>query len=138
MIIIVKEKVRYYETDMMGIAHHSNHIRWFECGRSEYLQRAGVDLNELMKRGIIYPIKHVSCEYLHPIYFGDILRIETTVKRLTRAQMVCTYRLVRDIDDTLLAIGETQNVFALQKTGAPTRLDLENYNKLKVLQNSDT
>ena len=42
-MITVVEKVRFYETDMMGIAHHSNHIRWFECGRCEYFAAAGLD-----------------------------------------------------------------------------------------------
>ena len=47
-MITVVEKVRFYETDMMGIAHHSNHIRWFECGRCEYLAAAGIDLFALL------------------------------------------------------------------------------------------
>ena len=65
-MVTVIEKVRFYETDMMGIAHHSNHIRWFECGRCEYLRQAGIDLFELMDQGILFPIKHVSCEYISP------------------------------------------------------------------------
>ena len=61
-MVTIIEKVRFYETDMMGIVHHSNHIRWFECGRCEYLRQAGIDLFELMDRGILFPIKNVSCE----------------------------------------------------------------------------
>ena len=55
-MVTVTERVRFYETDMMGIAHHSNHIRWFECGRCEYLKQAGIDLFELMDEGILFPI----------------------------------------------------------------------------------
>ena len=76
-MITVVEKVRFYETDMMGIAHHSNHIRWFECGRCEYFAAAGLDLFDLLDQGITYPIKSVSCEYISPINYADIIDIET-------------------------------------------------------------
>ena len=87
-MITVVEKVRFYETDMMGIAHHSNHIRWFECGRCEYLAAAGIDLFALLDRGISYPIKSVSCEYISPINYADTIDIETRLVKLSRAQMV--------------------------------------------------
>jgi len=75
-MVTVLEKVRYYETDMMGIVHHSNHIRWFECGRVEYMRKAGIDLLELLEEGISYPIKNVSCEYIRPIYLTMLLLLK--------------------------------------------------------------
>ena len=99
-MITVVEKVRFYETDMMGIAHH-----------------AGIDLFALLDRGISYPIKSVSCEYISPINYADIIDIETRLVKLSRAQMVFSYRIVNHDDHSLLATGTTQNVFAHKDSG---------------------
>lgn len=136
-MVTVIEKVRFYETDLMGIAHHSNHIRWFECGRCEYLKQAGLDLLALFADGISYPIKSVSCEYIEPIRFDDVIRIETTLSKLTRAQMVFTYRLVRHADGTLLATGMSQNAFTHKETGKVARLDDAYYMPLKAFYDAD-
>ncbi len=130
-MITISEKVRFYETDMMGIVHHSNHIRWFECGRCEYLRQAGVDLFELMEQGILFPIKNVSCEYFHPINYGDTIDIETTLTKLSRAQMTYSYRIVRHDDGLLLAAGTSQNVFTHKNSGTVARLGGKYYEKLK-------
>ena len=55
--------VRFYETDMMGIAHHSNHFRWFEMARIEFLRHIGVTLWDMMDEDIVFPIMNVSCNY---------------------------------------------------------------------------
>lgn len=62
-MITVQEKVRFVETDLMGVVHHSNYFRWFEMGRVEYLRQAGVFLTELMADGIVFPITHVDCQF---------------------------------------------------------------------------
>ena len=56
-------KVRFYETDLMGVVHHANYLRWFEMGRVEYLRQAGIDLNEMMGEGFMVPIVDVNCRY---------------------------------------------------------------------------
>ena len=114
-MITVVEKVRFYETDMMGIAHHSNHIRWFECGRCEYFAAAGLDLFDLLDQGITYPIKSVSCEYISPINYADIIDIETRLVKLSRAQMVFSYRIVRH-DDRRLLRQERRRTYLSTKT----------------------
>ena len=53
-------KVRFYETDLMGVVHHANYLRWFEMGRVEYLRQAGIDLNEMMGEGFMVPIVDVN------------------------------------------------------------------------------
>jgi acyl-CoA thioester hydrolase len=131
-MVTVIEKVRFYETDMMGIVHHSNQIRWFEVARCEYLRQAGVDLFALMDSGITFPIKHVSCEYISPINYEDNIAIEARLAKLSRAQMVFSYRIVNSADGTLMAEGMTQNVFTHKDDGSVARLDKENYAKLKA------
>ena len=135
-MVTVTDKVRFYETDLMGIAHHSNHIRWFECGRCEYLKRAGLDLLALFDEGYSYPIKSVSCEYIEPIHFDDVITIETTLTKLSRAQMVFSYRIVRE-DGVLMATGTSQNVFTHKATGQVARLDDAHYLPLKAFRDAE-
>lgn len=137
-MVTITERVRFYETDLMGIAHHSNHIRWFECGRCEYLKQAGLDLLELFADGFSYPIKSVSCEYIEPIHFDDTIVIETYLTKLTRAQMVFSYRIVRQSDGVLLAQGTSQNVFTHKDTGAVARLDDTHFKPLKAFYDTET
>ena len=110
-------QVRFYETDMMEVAHHTNHLRWFEMGRVEFFRSCGISLWDMMNEGIVFPITKVSCEYKEPARFDDIITVEVTVAKLTRAQCVFTYRLVREADGALIATGETQNVFTDKETG---------------------
>ncbi len=109
-MVTVTEKVRFVETDMMGVVHHSNYFRWFEIGRVDYLKQAGVDLLQLFNEGIIYPIRDVSCRYISSAKFNDIIHIETEMAEFSRAKMVFTYRILND-KGALLATGMTQNVF---------------------------
>ncbi|WP_303060400.1 acyl-CoA thioesterase [Veillonella magna] len=115
-------QVRFYETDMMEVAHHTNHLRWFEMGRVEFFRSCGISLWDMMNEGIVFPITKVSCEYKEPARFDDIITVEVTVAKLTRAQCVFTYRLVREADGALIATGETQNVFIDKETGKIIRL----------------
>ena len=136
-MITITERVRFSETDMMGNAHHSNHIRWFECARCAYFDQAGVSLFKLMDDGILFPIKHVACEYIDNIYYNDDISIEARLTKLTRAQMVFSYRILRTKDGHLMAEGMTQNVFTHKETGKVARLADEPYNNLKALYELD-
>lgn len=110
-MVTVREKVRFVETDMMGVAHHSNYFRWFEMGRVEYLRQVGIYLNELMAAGIVFPITNVDCQYRASAKFDDYILIETTLAEVSRAKMVFRYDVRREADGVLLAAGHTTNVF---------------------------
>ena len=109
---IASVNVRFYETDMMGIAHHSNHFRWFEMARIEFLRQIGVTLWDMMNEDIVFPIMNVSCNYKEPANFDDELHIETYLVKMSRAS-----------DGALLATGETKNAFMSKSTGKIVRLD---------------
>ncbi len=136
-MVTVTMQVHFYDTDMMGIAHHSNHIRWFECGRVEYFRKAGVDLLELMDEGITFPIKKVTCEYISPVNFDDKIDIETRLFKLSRAQMVFHFRIVRKETGELLATGETQNVFTHKDSGSIARLTDAQMGKFRSMYEED-
>ena len=92
--------VRFYETDMMGIAHHSNHFRWFEMARIEFLRHIGVTLWDMMDEDIVFPIMNVSCNYKEPARFDDTINIAMVLYwRWVRLRMpLCLNRLGKSYD----------------------------------------
>lgn len=80
--------VRYYETDQMGIVHHSNYIRYFECGRVDMLKQIGLPMEKIEASGVMMPVVGVECRYRGPARFGDVLKVVTFVDELPRAKMV--------------------------------------------------
>lgn len=131
MTIKIQYKVHFFDTDTMGVVHHSNYIRWFEIGRVEYLRGIGIDLNDMMLDGILFPITKVEAQYHSPAYFDDLLEIETTAVALTKAKMEFEYKVFRNGDDKVLVTGFTQNVFTNKETGKITRLPDKYYNLMK-------
>ena len=80
-------EVRYYETDLMGIVHHSNYIRYFECGRHQFLLDVGLPITELEKSGIMMPVVSVEAHYHTPARMGDILRVVSRVEKEPMARI---------------------------------------------------
>ena len=80
-------EVRYYETDLMGIVHHSNYIRYFECGRHQFLLDVGLPITELEKSGIMMPVVSVEAHYHTPARMGDILRVVSRVEKEPMARV---------------------------------------------------
>jgi len=130
-VITVREKVRFVETDLMGVVHHSNYFRYFEMGRVEFLRQAGVLLTELMEKGIVFPITDVGCKYHASAKFDDYILIETEMTEVSRVKMLFTYQVRREADGVLLASGTTTNLFTAISSGKIIRLPAEYYNKLE-------
>ena len=80
-------EVRYYETDQMGIVHHSNYIRYFECGRHQFLIDVRLPIMELEKHGIMMPVVSVSAKYHTPARMGDVLRVVSRVEKEPMARI---------------------------------------------------
>ncbi len=66
-----RHKVQYYETDQMGIVHHSNYIRWFEEARTDYMERMGMGYDQMEARGILSPVLSVEADYHQMVRFGE-------------------------------------------------------------------
>ena len=124
-------RVSFYDTDAMGVVHHSNYIRWFEIGRVKFLRSIGITLGEMMDDGYVFPITEVRCKYIASGKFDDVLRIETTPVALTKAKMEFSYKIYRDSDNTLLVEGFTQNVFTHKDNGHITRIPDKFYLKMR-------
>lgn len=110
-IVQLGDRVRFVETDMMGVVHHSNHFRWFEMGRVEFLRQAGIRLLELMAEDIVFPIREVECKYLASALFDDEIVIEAQLAELSRVKLVFHYRILRPRTEEVLAVGRTISVF---------------------------
>ncbi len=115
----------YYETDRMGVIHHSNYIRWFEEARIDYLNKIGMPYDEMEEMGIMMPVLGVACEYKAPVHFGDTVVILTTVTEFKGAKLTISYEIYDAKTKILRTKGETRHCFVHAKTFQPLRLRTE-------------
>jgi len=106
-------RVRYAETDQMGVAYHGNYFAWFEVGRTEFLRELGFDYRTLEREeGCYILVADASCRYKAPARYDDLLRIRTELRAIRGPLLRFAYSLIRDGDGALLAQGETAHVVA--------------------------
>jgi len=113
-------EVRYYETDQMGVVHHSNFIRYFETARTLSMKKMGIPYDDMERNHIVMPIVSVSCNYKRPARFGDIITVTTILAKLPTVKIEFGYE-VRNAQGTLLATGATVLAFAHRETLRPMR-----------------
>jgi acyl-CoA thioester hydrolase len=101
----IEIRVRYQETDAMGVLHHANYFTYFEMGRTELLRANGYDYRQVEEGGIFMVIVDVSCRYRRPVRYDDVLRLHTRLKRVTAAKIEHEYQLFRG--DELMAEGHS-------------------------------
>jgi acyl-CoA thioester hydrolase len=112
-------RVRYAETDRMGLLHHANYIVYFEQGRTELLRANGLSYRDLEDQGYLLVITHLDVRYRGPAYFDDLLTLRTTVTRTTTVRIDHHYELFRD--GTLVAEGTT-TLACVDRDGRPQPL----------------
>ncbi|HTH51994.1 MAG TPA: thioesterase family protein [Pyrinomonadaceae bacterium] len=100
-------RVRYAETDQMGIVHHSNYLVWFEVGRTELCRQKGFSYTEMERDGSLLVVAEVHLRYRSPAFYEDLLTIRTRVGEVRRRSIRFSYEVYRAADDKVLAIGET-------------------------------
>lgn len=93
--------IRYYETDQMGIVHHSNYIRFFECGRSDMMKKAGLPIEVIEAEGVMLPIVAVECRYRLPAKMGDRIRIVSIIDKVPMAKLVVKSEIYNQHDELL-------------------------------------
>lgn len=112
--------VRYYETDQMGIVHHSNYIRYFECARNNMMREFGYPIEKCEEDGVTIPIVSVSCKYKRPAKMGDDLRVVAMIEEAPLAKLRIK-QAVYNQDGILCVEGEVVLGFLNKATGRPTR-----------------
>ena len=112
-------RVRYAETDRMGLLHHATYMVYFEQARTEMLRSRGISYREIEDSGHFLVIIELGCKYKKPAYYDDLLTIRTTVARKTHVKIVHEYQVLRDGE--LLAEGHT-TLACVDREGKPQAL----------------
>ena len=114
-------RVRYAETDKMGVVYYANYFVWFEVGRADLLRSLGWTYREMEHAGVALPVIEAHCDYRRPARYDDEIEIRTRGRMLSPIRMEFTYEVARRGDETVVASGRTVHA-ALDAAGKPCRL----------------
>jgi acyl-CoA thioester hydrolase len=104
-------RVRYAETDQMGVVYHSNHLIWFEIGRVEFMRQIGFSYRDLERHdGRFIAVAEVRCRYKAPAFYDEEVIVRTQLKKVRESVVVFGYELIRAENGELLAEGETAHI----------------------------
>ena len=115
----MKHKVQYYETDMMGVTHHANYIRWMEEARIDLMDRMGFPYKKMEAEGVLSPVKSLQVNYLKPCTFGDEVEITAKVKDFNGVVITIAYEM--RLDGEPVFSGTSEHVF-LDRDGKFVRM----------------
>ena len=116
-----RHRVFYYETDQMGVVHHSNYIRWFEEAREDMMRRHGIDYAQIEAQGVMMPVKRIECDYKSGAQYGDTVDIFAIPRYFNGVRLRFTYE-VRAGDGSLLVTGQSEHCFIDAVTRKPLNL----------------
>ena len=116
-----KVRVRYAETDQMGVVYYANYLVWFEVGRTDWLRESGWTYRDMEAEGYSLPVIEARCTYQESARYDDELEVRTTGSLASPVRIQFSYEIVRAADGTILAAGMTMHA-ALDRNGRPRRL----------------
>jgi acyl-CoA thioester hydrolase len=114
-------RVRYAETDQMGVAWHGGFFAWFEVGRTDLLRERGCTYRDLEEQGLRFPVIEAQARYLKPARYDDVLEIHTRLTEVGHVRLAFTYEVRRAGTAGPLAVGSTVHA-SLDREGRPCRL----------------
>jgi acyl-CoA thioester hydrolase len=103
-------RVRYAETDAMGIVYHTNYIVWFEVGRGEFLRQTGGDYREFEKQGIYLPVTELDARFIAPARYDDVVVVRTSVAQIRSRSVTMYYEVLMQDTGQLLVTGHTKHL----------------------------
>ena len=104
-------RVRYAETDQMGVVYHSNHLIWFEVGRVELMRQMGFSYRDMERAdGRFIAVAEATCRYRAPVFYDEEVIVRTRLKTVRESVIIFSYELTRADTGTLLAEGETTHI----------------------------
>ncbi len=124
-------RVRYAETDQMGVVYHSNYFPWFETARAESIRQLGFSYADMEKMGIIMPVIEVQCRYIRPAVYDDLVRIRVILKELPVHHKIEFHHEVFNEKNELLAAGRIILYFLEAKTMKRTTMPGQLLSKLQ-------
>ncbi|MGV7107883.1 acyl-CoA thioesterase [Flavobacterium sp. U410] len=125
-------RVRYAETDQMGVVYHGNYAQYFEMGRVEWLRNLGVSYKWMEDNGVMLPVVNLSMNYKKPAKYDDLLTVKTILKSQTGVKIEFDYEIYNEKNE-LLTTGYSMLVFVDMKTGRPVTPPIYVTEKIKVL-----
>ena len=124
----VRLRVRYAETDKMGVVYHSNFFVWMEIGRVELMRNLGFDYKQMeLEDDCHLPVVDARCRYKSPVYYDEEVIVRTELRHIRQSLMRFGYEIVRQSDGTLVAEGETTHIVVnarMEKRQLPERYKL--------------
>lgn len=127
-------RVRYAETDQMGVVYHANYLNWFEWGRTEMVRELGLSYRELEERDVLLPVIRAEVDFVKPARYDDVVRIYTLIEELTKVRIMFRYE-VRRLEPTeeLLVTGRTEHVW-VNRNFRPIRLERQAPDAYRLLE----
>ena len=113
-------RVRYGETDQMGVVYHANYAVYFEVGRTEWLRQYGITYKSMEDSGIMLPVISLQINYKNSVCYDDLIKVKTTLKKLPKASIEFDYELINE-NGELLATGNTVLAFVDRERKRPMR-----------------
>jgi len=126
----IEVRVRYADTDAMGVVYHSNYLIWFEMGRTELIRKTGIPYKDMEKLGVSLPVIEARVFYKSPARYDDVLVVETNLAELKRSKFKLYYRIYCKHTDKISAEGYTVHCF-LSRSGKPIRAPENVFSTLK-------
>ena|SRR5919108_1208618 len=134
---VTSYQVIYGDTDRMGVVYYANYLRWFEKGRTEFLRQMGMPYTQIEASGMHFPVTDVSCRYFRSVRYDERVMIETRLTAVGRATLIFNYRLLRDADSQLVAMGSTKHA-CVDASGRVKKIPDDLGNKLRAVQAPET
>ena len=116
-----EHRVAYYETDQMGIVHHSNYIRWFEEARDDLVREYGIDYRQIEAHGVLMPVVSVACDYKSAAKYGDVVRIRAIPRFFNGVRLRYEYEVRGESGETVVT-GSSEHCFIDARTRKPMNL----------------
>ena len=107
--MLYERKAYYHETDQMGVVHHANYFKWLEEARIYFLDKIGLNYNDLEKRGIISPVVSISAKYIKPVLFDDVVLIDLKVIKYTGVRFEIEYDVIDKKTNEIIAKAKSEH-----------------------------
>ena len=115
-----KIRVRYGETDQMGVVYHGNYAQYLEIGRIEWLRSLGISYNKMEEEGIILPVVSISLKFMKSAVYDEVINVRTQLNKIPTATLDFDYKITNEKGE-LLSTANTVLVFVDKSTKRPTR-----------------
>ena len=116
----IEERVRYSETDQMGVAHNKNYFEWFEIGRTKFCRQKGISYKDIEAQGYYLVVVETFCKYRKTLRYDEVFTIRVSLREITPKKVVFDYELLTKEERKLIATGYTVHVVTNAKAEVST------------------